>query len=772
MFSEYASRFLAQSQSRISSSPQPPTDNPNDTPRGISDRHRRPNRGSRYPTSRSYLSRTALGNPYQVAASHFSQLPFASRTSTAPAPLFYSATDEFREEDDEAEREREAADLYALQRSRRHFGAARLAESSETDGEGSRGSEVDANDGRGFEGRGYGIGRGIKSSWRGDKTDQSSKGKNVELQDTRTYQDDDGSPNSDKDTSGAMVDIELESSQRENATASAHNPHSRNEGSIKFSPDDPPAFQQFRNPPADSPPRFTQAAFLPYETPPEAIVDRPRPPSSDTSSVPPSVSSPAMQPPRHDPFWSSLFFISFAALFATFFLVYLHTSAPSRKHPLGDTIYTTLRSSFHLLAVDTLVAIVVSLLWLSLLRSFVRPLTYIILIAVPIIFTSFSIYPFVASFQGPYHGSAFQDRMMRWLSILPAVATVLWSYSVYRARHSLRRAIDILEFTCRILAANPALLALGLATLAGVVLWTWVWMGMFTRVFLGGHLSRSKNVFVIDFGTWWLGVYFVLMYLWTLSIGSGIQRATTAATVSQWYFHRLAVPAPTSQQVVTAALNHACFTGSGTICLSTLMTLLVRLPLLLLPVRIVTLINMFAYTFIPTSITTLTNPLTLTHAAIHSQSLNTSAKALGQHMSYLSYTPTTTLHYSSNNSTRHSPLTSYRLAKLLLHATRFIMSLTLGFGGWISTARSLAVRNGGNTVSGSLYAYVVGLIAGAIGWGVLGAMEGVIGGVLDGVLVCWTSESKSGNERGRYCLEAEYLFGGGGGGGGRDDLEA
>lgn len=62
---------------------------------------------------------------------------------------------------------------------------------------------------------------------------------------------------------------------------------------------------------------------------------------------------------------------------------------------------------------------------------------------------------------------------------------------------------------------------------------------------------------------------------------------------------------------------------------------------------------------------------------------------------------------------------------------------------------------------------MVGLIAGAIGWGVLGAMEGVIGGVLDGVLVCWASESKSGYERGRYCLEAEYLFGGG-----REDVEA
>lgn len=46
----------------------------------------------------------------------------------------------------------------------------------------------------------------------------------MELQDIHTYKDDTGSPNSDKEASpGAMVDIGLESSVRENVTASAQN---------------------------------------------------------------------------------------------------------------------------------------------------------------------------------------------------------------------------------------------------------------------------------------------------------------------------------------------------------------------------------------------------------------------------------------------------------------------------------------------------------------------------------------------------------------------
>jgi Plasma-membrane choline transporter len=104
-----------------------------------------------------------------------------------------------------------------------------------------------------------------------------------------------------------------------------------------------------------------------------------------------------------------------------------------------------------------------------------------------------------------------------------------------QGRRSFYKAIGILEFACRILAENSSLLLLGFATLAGIVIWTWVWMAMFTRVFLGGHFSSSRS-FVIDTSTWWLGAFFIMVYLWALAVMSGIQRSVTAATVSQWYF--------------------------------------------------------------------------------------------------------------------------------------------------------------------------------------------------------------------------------------------
>ena len=508
---------------------------------------------------------------------------------------------------------------------------------------------------------------------------------------------------------------------------------------------------------------------MPQETAQHDIQGRPHPPESDSSSTPPTIAPTLEDIPRHDQFWGSLYFVSVAALFASFFLVYLHTYTPTSKRQLGDTVYTTVHASYHLLAVDTLVAVIVSLLWLAALRSYVRPLVYAMLVAVPVILFSFSLYPFISSFRGRMHGTSTQDIAMRWFSFVPGIMSVLWTLSVYRGRHSFEKAIGILEFSCKILAANPGLLIVGFSTLVAVIAWTWIWMAMFTRVFLGGHLSGAKNFFIIDTSTWFAGIFFVLVYLWTLAVGAGIQRATTAATVSQWYFHRLTVPAPTSRQVILAALSHATTTSFGTICLSTLLALLVRLPFLILPRRFLACFTLCAYPLIPVSVQTLTNPLTLTYAAIHSQSLNTSSHAISR-LSIISPTnnPNSNTRAFSRRAAHnpHNHLLPYNLSLLLLRATRLIMSLALGFGAWVNTARQLTLQNAaGQTIRGSLYAYIVGLIAAAIGWGVFGSLDGVLTGVVDAAIVCWGSETQGRGGEGRYCREAGYLFGEGADGG-------
>lgn len=748
-----ASRFLAQSQSRFSNFVQP-AESGDAPPQNASDRHLRITQAQR-PTSRAYSQR--LGNPYQ-SASHLPALPFASRYQAPDAPLFHSAVDEFREEDDEEERERETADFFALQRSRRVFASTRLEESSETDHEGSNPSLHHSKDDDRRDVDDRGRGRGIKSSWNGGIL--STRGRARAPETVGEEADEfsrDRSTRPDSETSskgkGKMVDVGLES-----IIADDEPP---DDLAIDMS-DSPPAFQQFRSTPRTGPIRLT-ANPKNISRDIEAAMGRdpeiPRPPSS-VDTVPATIATTLEEAPKHDIFWGSLYLICLGALFATFFLIFLHTPLPSKN--LGDTIYTTLSASFYLFAVDTVISVIVSLVWLALLRSFVRSLVYLLLLAVPVILFSFSLYPLVSSYKGASGGASLQDKAMRWLSSVPGIFGFVWLYTIYKGRHALTKAIGILEFAARILAANPALLGMGFVTLGTVVAWTWMWLGMFTRIFLGGHLATSVTKFIIDATSWWLAVYFVLMYIWTLSVIGGIQRATTAATVSQWYFHRNVVPAPTSREVVVAALTHAMTTLFGTVCFSTLLALLIRLPLLLLPRRVVAAAAIFTYSLIPAPVAALLNPLTLTYAAIHSQPLQPSARALSNMTFLTASAPTSTLNPRSFSSrTQQAPLLPYRLAKLLLHATRFIMAMALGFGGWVATARQLNITlPDGAGFRGSAYAYVVGLVASFIGWGVLGAMEGVLSGIVDASVVCWGSErSMAGG--GAYCLEAGYLFGDG-----------
>lgn len=552
-----------------------------------------------------------------------------------------------------------------------------------------------------------------------------------------------------------LVDVELASTIHEADELEA--------GQSRSADTNPPSIQHMKKPQSEQP-SYRDVDLDQSETAPFLQQQMRRESTMDEESVPALADSPNFRQDVYDSFWGSLFIIDIVALFSTFLLIVLHTSAPGKSSKLGDTIYSTMTSSFYLLAVDTLVAVIVALVWIAALRSFVKPLVYLMLAAVPIVAISFSLYPFISSFGGSWKGNSIQDQVMRWASLVPGAFAIIWVYTAYKGRGSLEKAINLLEFTTRIVAACPTLIAVGFATLGAIVCWTWVWMLMFTRVFLGGHKGTAGLLFIIDTSTWWLGAYFFLTYLWSLGVLSGVQRATTAATTSQWYFYRNAVPAPPPHSVVRAAFLHATIKVFGTICLSTLLALAVRLPLLVLPARLSGYLSLCFYSFVPASVTTLTNPLTLTYAAIHSQPLGMAARGLSE-LTFVAPTGTTATtaltpgaFSSPHRAASGTPsLVAYRLAKLLLHATRLITSMAFGFGGWVSTARGVADGAGG--MRGSLYAYVVGLIAGAIGWAVLGAAEGILSGVLDAVVICWGSEMQShGNGQARFCREAGELL--------------
>jgi plasma-membrane choline transporter len=704
-----------------------------------------------------------MPGPYQQQNSQLSRFPFTSRAPANPAPLFYSATDEFRDQNDGEEHQRDVADLFALQKSRRGFGPSHLTESSEGD-ELERSSNpdeteesLDPDDRRPF---GRPRGRGIRSSWTGDgegnhRRERLSPGVESVSEERPSSAPESVPSTRSRNGKHRLVDVELSSSENSSIDE-------LNDDDLK-SDVEAPAYDRF----AFTPSRViksaqTEQSWAGHNTEDEVSQTFPRPRDPDTDSVLPGIAEEdeqLVEPPaeRHDLMWAQLFVLANAALAASAVLVYLHTDAPTTGTPLGDTIYTILRKSYVLLAVDTLVAIIVAAVWLILLRNFLRPLTYLIVYSVPIILFSFALWPFITSFKGYWGGKSAQDKVMRVFSSIPFIGAVIWTYIAIQSRHSINRAISIVELASNILSASPALFVAGFAALVATVAWFWIWLFMFTRVFLEGHwASSAKKLFIVDTGTWWLGVFFVLMLLWTQMTISGIQRATTAAAVSQWYFYRQSQATTTSGEIVLASFNHAFGPLLGTTCLSTLISLLIRLPLLILPRRIAGFCAMCIYTMTPTPLASLTDPLTLTYAAIHSQPLAAAARGFSR-LPLTSRTQTSRPFRGTKDS---DPLSAYHTTHMLLHATRQIMALALGLGAWLSTAR--LVHLSGTSYAGSAYAYIVGLGAAVVGWGVLGAVEGIIGGVVDACLVCWGSEMAAAGGVGRgkvFCREADEVFG-------------
>ncbi|TQS31915.1 hypothetical protein Golomagni_07790, partial [Golovinomyces magnicellulatus] len=341
--------------------------------------------------------------------------------------------------------------------------------------------------------RGRGMGRGIKSSWTESRSNYQPHVPQDTLFEEAEEVTHDAAQGSKPGQKMTMVDVGL--------------------GSELDADEDPPESLLGEAPPTDSsPPPFQRFKSNSERTP--FMLKRSSTDNTDISSLQrddPVDGEPMQTGPidiegevfRHDPFFAWIFLISLAGMLSTFFLVWLHT-AP-RNSPVGDTIYTTLQKSFHMLAVDTVVAVLVSFVWLAALRSFVRPLVSTILVAVPVIMFSFSLYAFISSFKGRTHGTSFQDTVMRWAAFVPAASCVLWLWLVVKGRRAIQQSIEILQFSSRILGQNPGLLIMGFGCLALIVIWTWAWLAMFTRVFMGGYFSKSLVRFVIQFSSWWLG---------------------------------------------------------------------------------------------------------------------------------------------------------------------------------------------------------------------------------------------------------------------------
>ena len=263
----------------------------------------------------------------------------------------------------------------------------------------------------------------------------------------------------------------------------------------------------------------------------------PRQPLPD-DSLPRPVSAPPLAAVSHDSTWAAFYGLSMAGMFATSFMVWLGTETPSSGIPLGDTIYSTLHSAFPLLISDAILAMGIALLWIILMRHALQPFVYLLLFTVPISMFTLFLVPLIQSFRGRWDGDTFQDKAMRWGSIVPALIGVWWTYKMWTQRQNLSRAVSIIALSGKIVKENQALVGFSFSVLGGFIAFAFVWVLMFSRVFLRSYTVVEGSTppvilqtdvsgisWAIPTSSWWLGAYYIFMFLWTWGVFSGVQRS-------------------------------------------------------------------------------------------------------------------------------------------------------------------------------------------------------------------------------------------------------
>lgn len=411
------------------------------------------------------------------------------RPVRSEAPLFFSGADHLP---DDPEHDQEVQDLYTLQSSRRHFGAyasSTLDEDEEGDGLGESSDSIP--DPRRERARRSPLAVATKTWGRGS-VGSSSRVSTPTV--TRSQRMDKGKDKLEDIRLDDSIRLEMEPEMIDHSDMLSPDIPTNYATPSRSQPSDdiaieipsrsyPNDSEYYNRSPSPSRMKSSRANFMPTETPTNMMHQ------SLSRSVPAPVAHPVLDPPIHDGVWKTLYLISLAGMFATGFLSWLQNDE-HQLSKLVDTVHTAIHSHIHLLAVDSVIAVGVALVWMYMLRRFVKLLIYLLLVAVPIILFAMSLWPMIQSYRGKWDGSSSQDKAMRWVSIVPMCMSVMWVWMAYRGRNAMGRAIGIIQLSCKILGENPSLIVLSFGTLVGTVIFTWMWVGMFQSVFLYGHIIR------------------------------------------------------------------------------------------------------------------------------------------------------------------------------------------------------------------------------------------------------------------------------------------
>ncbi|CAI2167806.1 19954_t:CDS:2 [Funneliformis geosporum] len=473
-----------------------------------------------------------------------------------------------------------------------------------------------------------------------------------------------------------------------------------------------------------------------------------------TTKIPPNQLSCVLHRKYKDPAFAILFGLGLIMMLTIgTFLIFTTNSYVLKDYSHGS-VFFAIRDSVGPLLFALFFSLIMGVIWILLLRSFTKIIVWGTLTAVPFICFAIFIWTRVEAFSGALRDSGKpdpQDDALAVLSFIPLIIFIVYSIILFTHRKKIERTISLIQLAIDIVRDNPQMFWVSLKILTVYVLFTIMWLYVFSHVFLVGHMVQiaSEDIWKLEPNTYLLILYFIFMYLWTSAVLSNVQKVTISGVIilHKFEYNNILIfcyfrndyddldDSDRNKEVTDISFLKATTVSFGTVCLG---------GLILSSIQIIKYFTDFlkkkfknssvlcclswVLTFIDGIIDNLNN-YTLIYVGIYGENFCSSAHK-------------TTKLFRGN---LVSGLVSDFAAKSILYIGSIIIALICGFATFIYATHTLQ----------SPYGYVVGIIASIVPYYISQFYTHIMMNTVDATFVCYTIDLDSNLES---CKRAHKAF--------------
>lgn len=385
-----------------------------------------------------------------------------------------------------------------------------------------------------------------------------------------------------------------------------------------------------------------------------------------------------LYPRAKPPFIESL--VSWCYILLTVFAIVTATLIAASGSLREGNIYPIFKYSAKNVALHAFIACSTSLIWLYLIRKYTRTVVKVSIYAVPPIMLSTVVYTLTHNVH----------KAVGYGSLVLVAVALLWTRYFQKVNEKIQRASNLIVYSANVInECSPIFhLLIAVSGIASLIV-SAIWMVFIAHAFLEGK------------GGILLALFFTFMYIWTWGVLSASMQSVLTLVTSRWCLEQ------DMDGCLSLSVQETLLHSLPTSCYSSLISIMVRGPLLLLPKFVQNALKTSLNLYQPAVLEVL-DPLCFPTAIVKRCSLKDAAEDVRKYV---------------------IDFQSYHLAKVILTATRLCCSLVTMFLSWVHADRY--------NDSSSLYSYWIGATSFIVGWIVSGTAETTFSTVADALLVCF-----------------------------------